>query len=122
MPLVSRVIFLLIPLLLPLLLADAKAAGYYLSNIGNDASDGKSPQTAWQTLDRINQQPLLPGDGIYLHGGDVFEGTLALTNSGAATKPIVIDSCGSGTATITATNSGNTYFAPAFATRPLTVQ
>jgi len=29
---------------------------------------------------------------------------------------------GRGTATITATNSGNTYFAPAFATRPLTVQ
>lgn len=28
---------------------------YYVSNEGDDAADGLSPETAWQTIERVNQ-------------------------------------------------------------------
>ena len=52
------------------------AATYYLSNQGNDANDGLSPQTAWQTLEQVNNTTLADGDTILLQRGQVFRGEL----------------------------------------------
>ncbi|MCP4697804.1 MAG: hypothetical protein GY862_13270 [Gammaproteobacteria bacterium] len=52
------------------------AAVYYLSNQGNDANDGLSPQTAWQTLEQANNAALADGDSILLQRGHVFRGEL----------------------------------------------
>lgn len=61
-----------------------KSAGntsYYVdSEKGNDFSDGKTPETAWQTLDRVEQFEFSYGDRILLKRGSVFEGGLSLNN------------------------------------------
>ncbi len=47
---------------------------YYVSNHGNDASDGLTPQTAWKTLEKVSAAPLKPGDGVLFCRGDLFRG------------------------------------------------
>ncbi|MBO4979797.1 MAG: hypothetical protein J6D16_05260, partial [Clostridia bacterium] len=49
---------------------------YYVSNGGNDQNDGKSPDTPWRTLDRVNAASLAEGDGVLLRRGDVFRGRI----------------------------------------------
>ena len=49
---------------------------YYVSAEGNDALDGLSPATAWQTTARVNRAELLPGDGVLFRRNDVFRGTV----------------------------------------------
>ena len=47
---------------------------YYVSNRGDDAQDGKTPETAWQTLQRVSEAELAPGDGVLFCRGDLFRG------------------------------------------------
>ena len=48
------------------------AATYYVSqSSGNDASDGKSPATAWKTLAKASRE-YAPGDEILLKRGDTW--------------------------------------------------
>lgn len=49
---------------------------YYVSNEGNDADDGLSPEHAWKTLARVTAEKLRPGDGVRFRRGDLFRGTL----------------------------------------------
>lgn len=75
---------------------------YYLSADGDDAADGRTPATAWRTLDRVARRPLAPGERVVLRGGDVFTGTLRLgaADAGDERRPVWIGSYGSGRATI----------------------
>ena len=62
------------------------AAAYYVSPTGNDANDGRSPQTAWQTIARANGRNWNPGDALLFEGGQAFNvtgtaGANILTNS-----------------------------------------
>lgn len=47
---------------------------YYVSADGDDISDGKTPESAWKTLERVNSGYLNPGDGILFRRGDLFRG------------------------------------------------
>jgi hypothetical protein len=87
-----------------LLSASAAPRSFYVSSTGNDASNGLSPATAWQTLAPVNATTFHAGDRIYLQGGGSFAGPLAFTaaDTGTAALPITVTSYGSGTATITA--------------------
>jgi len=49
---------------------------YYVSNDGNDKNDGLSPDSAWQSLSRVNEAELLPGDGVRFRRGDLFRGSV----------------------------------------------
>lgn len=49
---------------------------YYISNSGDDANDGLSPETAWATLERLKQQPMTPGDGVYFERGGLWRGAV----------------------------------------------
>ncbi len=50
---------------------------YYVSSVsGNDANDGKSPETAWQTLEKASNTALAEGDGVFFKRGEVFRGQL----------------------------------------------
>lgn len=70
---------------------------YYIDHInGDDAQDGTSPATAWQSLDRINNTVFGPGARILLKAGGVWFGQLSPKGSGDANSPIVIDRYGSG--------------------------
>lgn len=51
-----------------------KGTTYYVSADGDDNSDGKTPDTAWKTLDRVNKSWLCEGDGVLFRRGDLFRG------------------------------------------------
>ena len=76
----------------------SQATDYYLAASGNDANDGMSPSSPWQSINRLNSVlgSLGPGDNIYFNRGDVFYGGLNVTSSGAAGSPITISAYGSG--------------------------
>jgi parallel beta helix pectate lyase-like protein len=84
--------------------ASATIAGttYYVSPNGSDSNSGTSPSQAWQTIARVNDAQLHPGDGVLFQGGQTFSDDTLMPNvSGTATAPIVFGSYGSGQATIT---------------------
>ena len=37
---------------------------YFDANDGHDQNDGKTPQTAWKSVDRIKDLQLMPGDSV----------------------------------------------------------
>ena len=49
-------------------------ARYYVSAEGCDGNDGRSPETAWRTLQKVTEAKLCPGDGVFFRRGDVFRG------------------------------------------------
>jgi len=53
---------------------DIAGITYYVSNDGNDANDGRTPQTAWQTVTKVNEAVLRPGDCVRFRRGDLFRG------------------------------------------------
>ena len=69
---------------------------YYVSEAGDDSSDGTSAGTAWRSLDRINATEFAPGDHILLRAGDSWIGQLWPKGSGTESMPIVIASFGTG--------------------------
>ncbi|WP_159805179.1 LamG-like jellyroll fold domain-containing protein [Cellulomonas citrea] len=78
-------------------------ATYYVSSAaGNDANDGCSPSTPWQTLTNVNATTFAPGNQILLAAGGSWTGTLAPQGSGASGNPVVVSSYGSGAAPIVA--------------------
>ncbi len=79
---------------------DIKGTKYYVSNDGNDENDGKSPETAWSTIDKVNSSKSImnSGDAVYFNRGDMFRGHLStlagVTYSayGEGAKPIIAGS------------------------------
>lgn len=49
---------------------------YYVSNNGNDDNDGKSPKTAWATLEKVNKYNFQKGDMVLFERGSVWRGYL----------------------------------------------
>jgi hypothetical protein len=54
---------------------------YYVSNNGDDASDGKTQKTAWKTLEKVSTANLKQGDGVLFKRGDLFR-VFVMTKSG----------------------------------------
>lgn len=54
---------------------------YYVSNDGNDNNDGKSPETAWASINKVNEFVFQNGDGVFFNRGSFFRGNL-LTQCG----------------------------------------
>ncbi len=76
---------------------DKPSATYYVSaRSGNDANDGLSARSAWQTLARVNAASLRPGDSVLFRRGDLWRGQLAPV-SGDATGPVTYGAYGKGT-------------------------
>jgi hypothetical protein len=66
--------------LLPILLfitSTAHATTYYVANNGNDANNGLSPTTAWQTIAKVNSVSLANNDVVLFKRGQVFRGGVA---------------------------------------------
>ncbi len=53
---------------------------YYVSNDGDDNADGLSPETAWKTIERVeqNNNNFKSGDAVLFRCGDTFRGSLTL--------------------------------------------
>ena len=85
----------------------ALSTNYYVSPSGNDNNDGASPETAWKTLDKINNTNFGGGGNtIHLKGGEIFEGNIEFTwkDWASTSKPNILTSYGSGKATIKTTD------------------
>jgi Right handed beta helix region len=78
---------------------------YYFSFKGNDENAGTYDHPL-KTIHKLNQLHLAAGDHVYLHGGDIFEGTIQIDSSetGSGVQPIIIGSYGGGKAIIYAGN------------------
>mgnify|MGYP001615009271 CR=1 FL=1 len=76
------------------------AAIYHLdSRAGDDARDGRTPETAWRSPGRVNATTFGPGDRILLRAGSVWEGgQLRPLGSGTPDAPIRLDRYGEGAA------------------------
>ena len=73
------------------------SVGYFVdSSAGNDSSAGKTPATAWKSLDKANAVTLKPGDHLCLRAGSSWTGKLAPQGSGSSAAPVVIDKYGAG--------------------------
>lgn len=68
------------------------ATDYYVNSItGNDNNNGKSEAQAWQSLDKVSNARLKPGDHVLLAKGQEFTGTIEWEYiKGKRSKPIVI--------------------------------
>ena len=72
---------------------------YYVSGInGDDCNNGEAPETAFGSLDRINNLELNPGDRVLLERGSVFENQyLHIKGRGTRSDKIEIGAYGEGT-------------------------
>lgn len=76
----------------------ANATNYYFSASGNDANNGTSTSTHWQTIAKFNSvfASKSPGDNFLFNRGDVFYSSLVISRSGSSGSPITIGAYGSG--------------------------
>lgn len=71
---------------------------YYVSNTGNDRSDGKTPETAWATLNKVERAKLKYGDAVFFERGGTWYGSLKMQHGvtysayGEGAKPIITGS------------------------------
>jgi hypothetical protein len=79
-------------------------SNYFVSPSGDDHNDGRSPDTAWRSIDRVNQASFSPGDSINFQGGATFNGSLQSLSGGTPNNPLMVTSYGGDRATI---SSGN---------------
>lgn len=76
---------------------NVNATDYYIdATNGDDANNGTSTSSAWETLANVNTIIFQPGDAILFKAGQSWYGTIKPQGSGAANNPIVIGKYGSG--------------------------
>lgn len=72
-----------------------KGTVYYVSNDGDDSNDGKSPETAWKTLEQVKDATLQKNDTVLFRRGDVFRGSIWAKEGvsygayGTGSKPVI---------------------------------
>lgn len=78
----------------------ASSAGqgdFYVDSAGGDDSqDGRTPESAWKSLGKVNEMTFSPGDRILLKTGSIWSGQLQPKGSGTADNPITLSSYGNG--------------------------
>lgn len=68
---------------------------YYVSNLGNDANDGLTPETAWQTIKKVNAT-IKGGDEVRFRKGEIFYGSLRAPHGISETQQTTYTSYGEG--------------------------
>lgn len=83
---------------------------YVDTTAGNDANNGTSTGTAWQTIGKVNATTFQPGDALYFKAGQTWTGNVVLLGSGTSANPITVGAFGTGAAPIfDAGNSGHAF-------------
>ena len=76
----------------------ADAPKRFLSEKGDDAADGTTPQTAWKTIARLNREKLAPGTYVLFERGGLYRGCVnaksgvTYTAYGQGPKPAIYGS------------------------------
>ena len=55
---------------------------YFVSTDGDDRNNGKSEETPWASLEKVNSAKLQPGDGVFFRRGDVWRGEALIAQNG----------------------------------------
>lgn len=77
--------------------AGVGTAYYISSRNGDNGNSGTSEGEAWETLDKLENVTLGPGDSVLLESGSIFNGFIHLQNVGGTQEnPISISSYGEG--------------------------
>jgi len=75
----------------------SSAATYYIdASGGNDAYDGLTEQTAWQTVAKVNSSSFAPGEKVLFKRGQRWREHLRISSSGTVDMPIVFGAYGDG--------------------------
>ena len=82
------------------ILGSARAAEggrtFFVSNTaGDDGANGRTPQSPWRSLEKVNAAELGPGDRVLFQRGGLWRGTL-IPRSGRAGAPITYGAYGEG--------------------------
>ena len=86
-----------IPLFLFILLTDCIGADYYVDSVnGSDKNNGLTIRTPWKSHVKAESVSLTPGDVVHFKKGSAFSGSIRITESGTAAKPIRLTSYGKG--------------------------
>ncbi len=80
--------------------AQARSAYFVDALSGSDSNEGTTEQTAFQSLQKVNQLALEAGDSLLFKRGGKWTGTLRPQGSGTPGKSIVIGAYGGGAAPI----------------------
>jgi parallel beta-helix repeat protein len=80
----------MIPLLAFAWAGTGEAATYYVRNGGNDSADGRSHNTAWASLSKVNNYAFAAGDVVLLHEGDRFVGQVTVDWAGTSSSRSVL--------------------------------
>lgn len=76
---------------------EANYTTFYVDNInGDDSNDGKTLETAWETVEKVNKTAFEPGTKVLFKADGIWDETLAPKSSGKAGKNIVFDMYGKG--------------------------
>lgn len=71
---------------------------YYIDPLnGDDSADGRSPETAWQSLTRAGEHTFEAGESLLLHAGMTFTGSLQLRALGTESQAVFVGRYGTGT-------------------------
>lgn len=74
---------------------------YYVSPTGSDDASGRTPDSAWRSVTKVNSADVQPGDTVLFRGGSTYsDDSLMPEHSGSASSPIVYGSYGGGRAAI----------------------
>ena len=93
----ALVLLVLCPLGIMASYTDPSEGTYFLDAVnGNDTNDGRSPETAWQTPERLSDIKLKAGEVVLFKAGNVFTGRFYLWGSGTPEAPIVFGAYGEG--------------------------
>lgn len=71
---------------------------YYVSEFGSDENDGKTPDTPWKSLEKVNSYNFLPGDAVLFKRGSTFRGHFSTCDGvsysayGIGPKPVLCSS------------------------------
>lgn len=79
---------------------------YYVDTAGNDSNNGLSPETAWETITKVNSSSYVPGNKILFKSGQTWRGSINPSTSGKDGKYITYGSYGTGAKPMI---SANTY-------------
>lgn len=103
---VRRILLAMLLAVISSTLVQAAPVTYYIDAVnGNDANDGASPQTAWQTFANVNGRVFNAGDSILLKSGCTWSEGMTPGGSGTPAAPITIGSYGTGPRPIINTGS-----------------
>ncbi len=96
-------------------LTECTGTKYYVSNSGSDDNDGKTPETAFATLEKINSISVNKGDLVLFERGSTWRGILSTRSGvdysayGEGHKPLIMNSEDGKTGTWTLTETANVW-------------